>query len=144
MLKPLGNTMLKNLFQFSWQVEIIYDSYSLEQIGAMHVSLLEVDWASYDESLGMNQKQKDEMQKLFIRMFSKSKADSKLPVKISMVDISLKHVRLLVKELRQQSKKLVKPNSETSSDNKSWFSSIFTSPESEDDPFTFVSSSKKK
>ncbi|KAG2394017.1 hypothetical protein C9374_003781 [Naegleria lovaniensis] len=150
MMKPLGNTMLKNLFQFSWQVEIVYDSYQLDHIHSIHVTLLEIDWSSYDESLELTSQQKDEVQQVFLKMFSKSKTGGELgyqlPLKITLSDISPKHLRLLVKELKENAKKLVKPNNDSngSSSGGSWFSGIFSSLGCMDDAVDFVSNSKRK
>jgi len=146
MMKPIGNIQLKNLFQFSWQVEIVYDSYQLDHISSIHVTLLEINWDSYDESAELTEKQKNDLEKNFLRMFSKTQASQeqtcKLPMRISLTEMDPKHLRLLVKELRQQSKKLVKPT-ENNESSRGWFSGIFSSAGSMDDAVDFVSSRKK-
>ncbi|KAF0982486.1 hypothetical protein FDP41_011416 [Naegleria fowleri] len=148
MMKPLGNTMLKNLFQFSWQVEIVYDSYKLDHIHSIHVTLLEIDWESYDESLELTSQQKGEVQQVFLKMFSKSKTGGELgyqlPLKITLSDISPKHLRLLVKELKENAKKLVKPSNDSNGSSGSWFSGIFSSSGCMDDTVDFISNSKRR
>ncbi|KAL9655289.1 hypothetical protein ABK040_009062 [Willaertia magna] len=108
MLLPIGNTLLKNLFQFSWNVEIIFDNYQLDHISAIHVTLKDIHWDSYDNSLNLTEEKKQEIEKVFLKTFSKHQ-EPKLPLRISLVDMDPKHLRLLVKNLRQQSKQLVKP-----------------------------------
>lgn len=103
-----NNTQFKNIFKFSWQVEIAFDSVKLNHIHSVEAKLLNIDWSTFDAELKekWSPEEQQRIETTFRKIFGNPKKyDLKLHLETNALKRKSKQAKKQLNEQKKDSQK---------------------------------------
>lgn len=138
MMRQVNNVRLENMFTFTWELELEFDSWVVNHLDQMHVRLLNIEWPQPSEtqdatlnnvSVQLSQKEKTKIEKVFLsKIFGKEDPSRKSMTLSDMKSHTMKrHSQNVSADKRKSS------NEPHTHSHHRWFSSIFCHRDAADD-----------